>query len=105
MFLTSACYGRRIGDPLRLPAKLPVLTAACPHRDGWNQLSCGAILVLMTDVEQVLAQIEQDDPSAAEPLPPLVKKPQTRGCACLTQSESDRDAVDEQARSNDDEDL
>ena len=41
-------------------------------RERWNQRSPGSILVFMSDVTQILSQIDQGDPSAAEQLLPLV---------------------------------
>jgi RNA polymerase sigma factor (TIGR02999 family) len=41
-------------------------------RDHWNRTDPGGILVYMTDVTQILSQIEQGDPNAAEQLLPLV---------------------------------
>ena len=38
----------------------------------WNRPFRGGILVCMTDVTQILSQIQQGDPSAAEQLLPLV---------------------------------
>ena len=45
---------------------------APPCPGSWIQLSDGVILVFMTDVTQILSQIEQGDPSAAEQLLPQV---------------------------------
>ena len=41
-------------------------------RREWHRPICRGILVFMTDVTQILSQIEQGDPSAAEQLLPLV---------------------------------
>lgn len=49
-----------------------IATVVPKLRAGWNHVMRGGILVLMTDVTQILAQIERGDSSAAKQLLPLV---------------------------------
>ncbi len=56
------------GTQLGVDASIPLYG----EPGSWNHLLRGVILVFMTDVTQILSQIDQGDPNAAELLLPLV---------------------------------